>query len=122
MTFSNGFSIPPRAHAVAGVSLRRSPSSPAQLAQSDARALATVNGALARFGVAPLATLAQQFETDEDFLATFPELDSYGVAPRAGYWGPRVSFDIGEEVPWPAGTRQAHRRLHQAIHARTSTR
>jgi UDP:flavonoid glycosyltransferase YjiC (YdhE family) len=73
-----------------------------KLAHSEARALASVNGALARVGGAPLSARAQQLETDEDFLATFPELDSYSSRPSSGYWGPRVSFDVGADVQWPA--------------------
>jgi hypothetical protein len=75
----------------------------ARVARADARALAATNGALETFGAPPLQTLAQQFEADEDFLTTFPELDSYGTRPRSGYWGPRVSFDLGERVNWPKG-------------------
>ena len=102
VSFANGFSIPPRLSPLppfrfdAGVDLEK-------VTQSDARALATVNASLASFGVAPLKTLAEQFETDEDFLATFPELDSYGTRPESGYWGPRVNFELGTDVPWPAG-------------------
>ena len=102
VSYSNGFSVPPRVTPLPAFRFDQGVS-PEKLAQSDARALATVNGALARFGVAPLATLAQQLETEEDFLATFPELDSYGSRPATGYWGPRVSFDIGADVRWPEG-------------------
>jgi hypothetical protein len=102
VTFSNGFSVPPRVTPMPA--FRFDPGvNPQKLAQSEARALATVNGALARFGVAPLQSLAQQLETDEDFLATFPELDSYPNRPTSGYWGPRVSFDVGADVKWPVG-------------------
>jgi UDP:flavonoid glycosyltransferase YjiC (YdhE family) len=102
VAFSNGFSMPPRLTPLPAFRFDEV-IDPQRLIDADARALATVNGALARFGVAPLQRLAQQFETDEDFLATFPELDSYASRPTAGYWGPRVSFDSGKDVQWPAG-------------------
>jgi hypothetical protein len=102
-SFGNGFSIPPRLTPLPAFRFDE-PVSPERLMASDAHALASVNAALARFGVPALSTLAQQFETDEDFLATFPELDAYGNRPKAGYWGPRFSFDQGASVRWPAGT------------------
>ena len=102
VAYSNGFSVPPRLTPLPAFRFDE-PIDPRKVEQADTRALATVNGALARFGVAPLERLAQQFETDEDFLATFPELDSYAGRPTSGYWGPRVSFDSGIEVKWPAG-------------------
>ncbi|HEY2630732.1 MAG TPA: nucleotide disphospho-sugar-binding domain-containing protein [Usitatibacter sp.] len=102
VSYSNGFSMPPRLTPLPAFRFDE-PVDPRKVAEADARALATVNGALARFGVAPLERLAQQFETDEDFLATFPELDSYAGRPATGYWGPRVSFDSGREVSWPEG-------------------
>jgi UDP:flavonoid glycosyltransferase YjiC (YdhE family) len=101
-SYGNGFAIPPRLSPLPAFRVD-TPVSPERLKQADAHALASVNGALARFAMAPLAALAQQFETDEDFLATFPELDSYGDRPRAGYWGPRFSVDTGATVHWPAG-------------------
>jgi UDP:flavonoid glycosyltransferase YjiC (YdhE family) len=103
VAYGNGFAIPPRLsplppfrfdEAIAAEDVRK----------ADAHALASVNGALAHFGAPPLAHLSDQFETDEDFLATFPELDSYGVRPRVGYWGPRYSADAGASVHWPAGS------------------
>ena len=101
-SFGNGFSIPPRMTPLPAFRLD-APVAPERVAAADARVLASVNGALARFGATPLATLAQQFETDEDFLTTFPELDSYGNRPQSGYWGPRFSADAGAQVRWPAG-------------------
>ncbi|MGZ5596117.1 MAG: glycosyltransferase [Usitatibacter sp.] len=100
-SFGNGFSIPPRLTPLPAFRFDE-PVPAERVSQADARALASVNGALQRFGVAPLASLAQQFESDEDFLMTFPELDSYGTRPRAGYWGPRFSVDSGATVHWPA--------------------
>ena len=102
-SYGNGFAIPPRLSPLPAFRFD-TPIAPDRVAQADARALASVNGALARFGAAPLASLAQQFETDEDFLATFPELDAYGNRPKSGYWGPRFSIDTGVEVRWPEGS------------------
>ncbi|HUL57343.1 MAG TPA: nucleotide disphospho-sugar-binding domain-containing protein [Usitatibacter sp.] len=102
VSYSNGFSIPPKVSPLPAFRFDR-PVTRDALVEVDSRALASVNGALALFGVPPLASLVQQFETDEDFLTTFPELDSYARRPQSGYWGPRVSFDSGEEVKWPEG-------------------
>lgn len=102
VSYGNGWSIPPRLMPLPPFRFDE-PVSAERVRDTDARALASANGALAKFGGAPLESFAQQFETDEDFLATFPELDSYGTRPTSGYWGPRYSVDVGVEVPWPQG-------------------
>jgi UDP:flavonoid glycosyltransferase YjiC (YdhE family) len=102
VSYCNGFATPPRVTPLPAFRFD-APIEAGRVAQADQRALATVNGALALLGVEPLDRLAQQFETDEDFLATFPELDAYAGRPVSGYWGPRVNFDTGKHVAWPAG-------------------
>lgn len=102
VSYGNGFAIPPRLSPLPAFRFDETVA-PGRIAQPDARALASANAALARFGGAPLQHLAQQFETDDDFLATFPELDSYGNRPASGYWGPRFSVDSGVAVQWPEG-------------------
>jgi len=102
VSYSNGFSIPPKVSPLPAFRFDR-PVTRETLVASDSRALASVNGALASFGVAPLASLVEQFETDEDFLTTFPELDAYARRPRSGFWGPRANFESGEAVSWPEG-------------------
>lgn len=103
VSYGNGFAIPPRLSPLPAFRFDE-PVEQGRIAQADARALASANAALARFGGQALDHLAQQFETDDDFLATFPELDSYGNRPATGYWGPRFSVDAGVDVKWPNGT------------------
>jgi UDP:flavonoid glycosyltransferase YjiC (YdhE family) len=103
VSYGNGFAIPPRLSPLPAFRFDE-PIAPERVRDADARALASANGALARFGGAPLQSFAQQFETDDDFLTTFPELDSYGTRPTSGYWGPRFSVDTGADVAWPQGT------------------
>jgi hypothetical protein len=79
------------------------PPTPQAVAQADAQALANVNAALVSVGAQPLRALHEQFQTDEDFLCTFPELDAYGDRPAARYWGPRFRDDAGVSAHWPAG-------------------
>jgi hypothetical protein len=102
VNYGNGFALPPRVSPLPPFRFDV-PVAQDHVARSDARALANANAALARFGAEPMRQLAQQFETDDDFLATFPELDSYGNRPPTGYWGPRFSIDAGASVHWPAG-------------------
>lgn len=103
VAYGNGFAIPPRLEPLPAFRVD-APTAPERISGSDSHALASVNEALARFGGAPLARLADQFETDEDFLTTFPELDSYGNRPGSGYWGPRFTAASGASVHWPAGS------------------
>ena len=102
VAYGNGFFIPPRQSPLPPFRIDE-PANQAQVAGSDAAALASVNGALAAIGMPPLRQLAQMFETDEDFLCTFPELDHYGVRDTSGYWGPRLRADLGNVVDFPKG-------------------
>lgn len=101
-TYGNGFFTPPRATPLPAFRLDVV-NVDHELAATEGHVLGIVNGALGRLGAAPLERLAQQFETEEDFLCTFPELDHYGARANAGYWGPRLSADRGRHVNWPEG-------------------
>ena len=101
-TYGNGFFTPPRVTPLPRFRIER-PQDPARLAQLDEHVLANVNAALVACGAAPLDRLAQQFEADEDFLCTFPELDHYGGRPVSAWWGPRFSVEAGRALDWPAG-------------------
>lgn len=100
VSFGNGFQIPPRLSPLPAFRIDAE-LKPGHLARSDAHALESVNAALAVFGARALRTLAEAFESDEDFLCTFPELDHYAGRPTAAYWGPRYHIEAGEEVRWP---------------------
>ncbi|HXN15077.1 MAG TPA: nucleotide disphospho-sugar-binding domain-containing protein [Usitatibacter sp.] len=102
VTFGNGFFTPPRLSPLPAFRIDE-PIAPERLVATDRQALAAANAALARFGAPPLERLSEQFEVEEDFLCTFPELDHYGSRPASGYWGPRFRADRGLELEWPAG-------------------
>lgn len=59
-----------------------------QLAQCDAKALATINGVCGRLGGRPLEKVADLFDLAQNFLCTFPELDHYGQRTDGLYCGP----------------------------------
>jgi hypothetical protein len=83
------------------------PWNPAPVAERMAReesALANVNAVLQEAGHAKLPTLAALFETQEDFICAFPELDCYGERTGARYCGPTGMAFSAERVDWPEGT------------------
>ena len=102
VSLSISFAVPPPFTPLPPFRFDRPPP-PEQTAAADARVLANVNHALAAVGATPLAALHEQFQSDEDFLLTFPELDAYGNRPTARYWGPRYRDDAGVSAHWPAG-------------------
>jgi UDP:flavonoid glycosyltransferase YjiC (YdhE family) len=102
VTYGNGFSIPPRLDPLPAFRFDE-PVEHARLVAADRQVLTNINVALARFGAAPLARLADLFAADEQFLCTFPQLDHYGMRGASGYWGPRSRLDKGLHRDWPEG-------------------
>jgi UDP:flavonoid glycosyltransferase YjiC (YdhE family) len=102
VTYGNGFFVPPRVAPLPPFRID-DPVDLERVARVDAFVLANVNSALRHFGSAPLLRLADLFDSREDYLCTFPEIDHYGDREVSGYWGPRVRFDRGAEVEWPQG-------------------
>ncbi|HEX5129236.1 MAG TPA: nucleotide disphospho-sugar-binding domain-containing protein, partial [Usitatibacter sp.] len=98
----NGFFIPPHQSPIPPFRIDE-PVDPARVEGADRTALANVNAALGSVGAARLERLEQAFESDQDFLCTFPELDHYGTRETSGYWGPRMRIDLGHVVDWPDG-------------------
>jgi UDP:flavonoid glycosyltransferase YjiC (YdhE family) len=100
--YGNGFFIPPHQSPIPPFRIDE-PVDPARVESADRTALANVNAALGSIGAARLERLEQAFESDQDFLCTFPELDHYGTRETSGYWGPRMRIDLGHVVDWPDG-------------------
>jgi EryCIII-like glycosyltransferase len=102
VSLSISFAVPPPLMPLPPFRADRPPP-PERVIAAETQVLANVNRALASVGAAPLGALREQFESDEDFLLTFPELDAYGNRPTSRYWGPRYRDDAGISVHWPAG-------------------
>jgi len=75
----------------------------ARLCADEDRVLSNVNRLLKRWGQPPLERLSQLYsQVDENFLATFPELDHFPERKATTYWG--AWPNIGGTIPsWPAG-------------------
>jgi UDP:flavonoid glycosyltransferase YjiC (YdhE family) len=101
VNYGSGFTIPPRLSPLP--SFRFDEAVPAErLARADAQASEAADGVLRAWGARPLGCFADLLECDEEFLCTFPELDSYGMRPASGYWGPRFQTSAGARMSWPA--------------------
>jgi len=94
-----GFCCPPAATPEAPM-MPWMPPDAARSRQSGQQVLDSINGALQAAGAAPLATLAQMHEADEDFVTTYPELDHYPQrsTPR---WGAVLGSEGGLAPAWP---------------------
>jgi len=68
---------------------------------SENKALQTINDVLKERGSPLLKHFYNLFEVDEDFLATFAELDHYQDRGPVRYWGPILSSMEGESPKWP---------------------
>lgn len=103
VTFGSGFHSPPRTLPLPGMRPWQ-PRPREQLEAIDSCVVAVMNACLAAMAKEPLSRgVAELFETDEEFLCTFPELDHYACRVGGHYWGPAVNIEQGEPVAWPAG-------------------
>jgi UDP-N-acetylglucosamine:LPS N-acetylglucosamine transferase len=98
--FGTGFCSPPKVKLMPSIRPWAKP--PLQrLRKTENMALRSINTVLGRLGVPGLKKLSDLFDCDEDFLATFPELDHYQGRGPVRYWGARMSMDVGETPVWP---------------------
>lgn len=97
MVIGNGFELPPLS-----APLPPFPGFPQDRVQeSEHAALANANTAISRFGGTRLDALRDLFQADARLLATFPELDHYGVRADAQYVGPLIGKTNYTRVEWP---------------------
>ena len=95
MVLGSGFMVPPPVTPTPG--FWPAASVPVQaLADVDARLVARINGALAAFGAAPIASLVDVYAQGGQYLTTFEELDPFGPRPGAHYFGPM--FALGKQI------------------------
>jgi UDP:flavonoid glycosyltransferase YjiC (YdhE family) len=97
---ANGFEIPPQITPLPAIRWwNKTPLK--RLQDHEQEVLATINKVQTNLGRQPLQTLAQLFEVDEIFLATFQELDQYPQRQEGKYFGISLSSDIGVTPNWP---------------------
>jgi UDP:flavonoid glycosyltransferase YjiC (YdhE family) len=80
---------------------------PSRAREAEEQVLKNVNGVLTAMGASPLPALCLLVDAEHRFLATFPELDHYGVQAGGHYIG-RLA-ESGQKIPveWPEG----HKRI-----------
>jgi UDP:flavonoid glycosyltransferase YjiC (YdhE family) len=103
----NGFSLPPKATPLPPLPSDESVSLSA-LVEAEQKLVDTINAILKVNDAPSIKSLADLWESDREFLCTFPELDHYPRGSSARYWGP--GFVDHEGAP-PSWSRQDHPRI-----------
>ncbi len=101
-TLGSGFYFPPRQTPMQNMRPWLNVSRE-RLEHSDATVLHTINSVLAAYKAKPLGAVNDLFETAENFLCTFAELDHYPQREPGKYWGACYNLEMGQEVAWPDG-------------------
>lgn len=98
--FGTGFFSPPRVFPMCSIRpWLRIPEK--DLLNSEQQVLYVANAVLKDIGGSKLDKLADLFDTEEDFLCTFAELDHYPNRLNARYWDPILEQEEGAEPIWP---------------------
>ena len=74
-----------------------------RLENSDSLVLNSMNTVLATYKTQPLVAVNNLFDTEENFLCTFAELDHYAQREPSTYWGACYNMEMGQEITWPDG-------------------
>ncbi|HEY0589462.1 MAG TPA: nucleotide disphospho-sugar-binding domain-containing protein [Pseudoduganella sp.] len=96
---SPGFFLPPRQTPFPPILPQAV--APERLLACDTAALAAIQEAQQRTGMAPLASLPELFDADLRLLDTHPELDHFGARPDEEYCGGFYLDDAGAPAQWP---------------------
>jgi UDP:flavonoid glycosyltransferase YjiC (YdhE family) len=71
------------------------------LERSEEKVVETINAVLETIKAPKLASLSALFVVNENFLATFQELDHYQEREHVKYWGPVINLPEGDSPKWP---------------------
>lgn len=101
VAFGNGFEIPPSISPFPSFrSWERTPS--AWLEQSESMVFGTINSVMKTLGADPLESVSGLFP-QTCLLATFAELDHYGMRLDADYIGSIHGLETADAIDWPKG-------------------
>jgi UDP:flavonoid glycosyltransferase YjiC (YdhE family) len=103
----NGFSLPPRTTPLPPLPSNMNVPSSA-LVETEERMVNTINEVLTVNQAPTITSLADLWESDGEFLCTFPELDCFPRDSSSRYWGPGFVDQEGEIPSW---ARQDHPRI-----------
>jgi hypothetical protein len=99
LVLGSGFLVPPLVSPLPSIQPWTAVA-PDALVQAEARLVAHMNGATARFGGAPLARLADLYGQGLQCLTSFEELDPFGPRPGVRYYGPMFALGRQAAVDW----------------------
>ena len=102
-TLGTGFHVPPRRTPMPNMRPWMNVP-PMRLAGADNLVLNSINKVLSAHQAKPMDSVSDLFESEENFLCTFAELDHYPQRGPAKYWGACFNMEMGQEVAWPEGT------------------
>ena len=71
------------------------------LERSEEKVVEAINVVLETIKAPKFASLSDLFVVDENFLATFQELDHYQDREQVKYWGPVINLPEGDSPKWP---------------------
>jgi UDP:flavonoid glycosyltransferase YjiC (YdhE family) len=71
------------------------------LERSEEKVVETINAVLEEIEAPKLESLSDLFVVDENFLATFQELDHFQDREQVKYWGPVINLPEGDSPKWP---------------------
>jgi len=98
--FGTGFVSPPRQSPMPSIIPWAAPKKDL-LEYSEKKAVQIINNVLAALNSPLIENVYDLFEVEENFLATFKELDHYQTREPAKYWGPVLGNDDGDSPKWP---------------------